>query len=147
MMPITVILKWAMGGLLILLIASTGYVAVTRDDTNARVAKEIRANPNGERAQQIMLLTLADGRMYPVNFLSEDDRVFMGIDGRWWREFVDEAQPVQMFIRGENFSGYARTVLDDPAYKADVFSRLRPTVPKWLPDFLNGKLVVITLED
>ena len=90
-MPITVILKWAMGGLLILLIASTGYVAVTRDDTNARVAKEIRANPNGERAQQIMLLTLADGRMYPVNFLSEDDRVFMGIDGRWWREFVDEA--------------------------------------------------------
>jgi len=42
---------------------------------------------------------------------------------------------------------YAVVVLDDQAYVDDVFSRLRPTVPKWLPDWLNGKLVVVTLSD
>jgi hypothetical protein len=93
-----------------------------------------------------MLLTLQDGRMYPVNYLHEKNLVFMGIDGRWWREFLDEGQPVEMLIMGESFSGHAVTVLDDPAYTNDVFKRLRPTVPKWLPDWLNGKLVVITLD-
>ena len=39
------------------------------------------------------------------------------------------------------------TKLDDPDYIKDIFSRLRPTVPKWLPDALNGKLVVITLKE
>ena len=146
-MSISLNIKWAKIGLMFLLVASISYIMLTRDDTNARVAKEIRASPDGDRAQKTMLLTLADGRMYPVNFLYEGNRVYMGIDGLWWREFVEEAQPVQMFIRGENYSGYARTVLDDRAYKIDVFSRLRPSVPKWLPDFLDAKFVVVTLED
>ena len=114
------------------------------DDVNDRVAAEIRAEPNGARAAKTMILTLADGRVYPVNYLREDGYVYMGIDGRWWRAFVDTPQPVQMHIRGEDLTGNARTILDDPARKKDVFSRLRPTVPKWLPDFLNGKLVEIT---
>ena len=69
----------------------------------------------------------------------------MGIDGRWWREFVGAGQPVSMYIRGETLTGHAVAKLDDPAYTADIFSRLRPTAPAWLPDWLNGKLVVITL--
>ena len=146
-MSISLILKWAKIGLVFLLAASISYVMLTREDTNALVAKEIRASPDGDRAQKTMLLTLADGRMYPVNFLHEGNRVYMGIDGLWWREFVDEAQPVQVFIRGVNYAGYAKTVLDDMAYKTDVFSRLRPSVPKWLPDFLDAKFVVITLEE
>ena len=83
--------------------------------------------------------------MYPVNYLREGNLVFMGIDGRWWREFLDEGAPVEMLIRGERLAWHARTILDDPGYKADVFGRLRPTVPEWLPDWLNGKLVVISL--
>ena len=94
-----------------------------------------------------MLVYLADGRMYPVNYLRENNLVFMGIDGLWWREFVDQGQPIAMHIKGEDFNGHAKTVLDDPKYKADVFSRLRPTVPRWLPDWLNAKLVVITVAD
>lgn len=133
--------------LLLLLVVFVGYRFAVREDTNARVAEEIRTNPQGERAQRSMLVTLADGRMYPVNFLREGDRVFMGIDGRWWREFVGDGQPVEMLIQGEVLHGHAITVLDDPAYTADVFTRLRPTVPNWLPDWLNAKLVVITLRD
>ena len=64
-----------------------------------------------------------------------------------WSDFVDAPQPVRMFIRGGHYRGSARTILDDPELKADVFSRLRPTVPAWLPDALNGKLVVVTLEE
>ncbi|MEM8769292.1 MAG: hypothetical protein AAGE43_17775 [Pseudomonadota bacterium] len=138
------ILKWGALGLLGCLVVFVAYVALTRDARNAGVVDEILANPNGERAARTMLLTLADGRSYPVNYLEEDGLVFMGIDGRWWRAFVGEGQPVEMIIRGEQSTGHAIAVLDDPAYTADIFSRLRPTAPEWLPDWLNGKLVVIT---
>ena len=132
--------------MLVLVIVAFGYLSLTRDSTNARVAEEVHANPDGERGRKTMLLWLEDGRMYPVNFLHEGNQVFIGIDGLWWREFKAQGQPVKMLIRGKNYSGHAVARLDDPAYKADIFSRLRPTAPEWLPDFLNGKLVVITLD-
>lgn len=141
------VLKWTLLGLVVLVVLAVVYRAVTVDATNERVAQEIRANPDGDRARRSMLLYLPDGRMYPVNYLHEGNLVFMGIDGRWWREFRGEGAPVRMFIRGAELSGHGRVVLDDPAYVEDVFSRLRPTVPDWLPDWLNGKLVVITLAD
>ena len=46
--------------------------------------------------------------------------------------------PVTLFIKGQKLSGRARTVMDDPWYTRDVFERLRPNVPKWLP--LVGRL-------
>ena len=124
-----------------------GYRLATRDAYNAKVAEEIRVNPQGARAQRSMLVTLEDGRIYPVNYLREDGFVYMGIDGRWWRAFLDEGQRVELLLQGETLSGHALTILDDPERTADVFSRLRPTAPAWLPDWLNGKLVVITLSN
>lgn len=38
-------------------------------------------------------------------------------------------------------------MLDDPEYTAAVFARLRPKTPKWLPSWLNGKLVIITVAE
>jgi hypothetical protein len=81
-----------------------------------------------------------------VNYLREDDLVFMGIDGRWWRAFQSSSEPVEMVIQGQRLSGHAQVVLDDPEYVVDVFARLRPKAPSWLPLWLNGKLVVITLQ-
>ncbi len=133
--------------LAIVLLLFVGYRIYRLDEANAKVAQEIRTNPDGERAQLTMLITLADGRMYPVNYLRENNLVFMGIDGRWWRTFVGEGQPVEMLIKGEQLTGHAVAVIDDPDYTADVFSRLRPKVPAWLPDWLNGTLVVITLQE
>ena len=141
------ILKWAAIVLVGLFILAFGYRLLTIDDRNALVAEDIRNNPDGDRARRAMLIWLPDGRMYPVNYLKEDNLVFMGIDGLWWRAFRDEGAPVSMLIRGEEYTGHAKVVLDRPAYKEDVFSRLRPTVPEWLPDWLNGKLVVITLDE
>ncbi len=141
------ILKWTGIGVLILLVGFVGYSSLTRESRNAAVAEDIRTNPDGERARRAMLVTLDDGRMYPVNYIVEGEFVFMGIDGRWWRHFQNGGSEVSMLIRGKTYTGHARVILDDPDYTADVFSRLRPAAPEWLPDWLNGKLVEIRLEE
>lgn len=132
--------------LAVLVAVLIGYQSYSGEKTNLKVAEELRTNPSGERAQRVMLITLADGRTFPVNYLHEENTVFMGIDGRWWREFVGDGQGVTLLIKGKTLNGHAKTVLDQPQYIADVFSRLRPKVPNWLPSWLNGKLVVITLQ-
>ena len=111
---------------------------------NPAVENELRTNPAGEEAQEAMLLTV-NGKTRPVNYLKEGDTVYVGVDGRWWRSFQDDGAQVSMLIQGEVFKGHGVVVLDDQAYVDEVFSRLRPTAPEWLPDWLNGKLVVITI--
>lgn len=111
---------------------------------NPAVMDELRKNPNGEEAQRAMLITYED-RTLPVNYLKESDTVYIAIDGRWWRAFR-EAKDVTMLIRGETYRGRGIVVLDDPAYVEAVFARLRPTAPEWLPTWLNGRLVEITIE-
>jgi hypothetical protein len=113
--------------------------------SNPGVVEELTQNPKGERAKIVMLLTLPDGKELPVNYLREDDKVFVGSDGLWWRTIRDSDGEVSMFIRGEHLQGSAEVILDDQAYVDDVFSRLRPTVPEWLPDWLNGKLIEISI--
>ena len=113
---------------------------------NVQDVAEIQTNPQGERAACTMVITLADGRIYPVNYLREGNLVFMGIDGRWWRVFVDGDASAQMLIQGQRLSGHARVVLDDQAYVDEIFARLRPKAPSWLPAWLNAKLLVITLD-
>jgi len=118
---------------------------------NPKVEAEIRENPSGARAARSMLLTVSADETYPVNYLRENNLVFVGIDGTWWRMFDSptggSGHPVSMLIQGANLTGNARVVLDDPDYTISVFKRLRPKAPEWLPLWLNGKLVVITLAD
>jgi len=127
-----------------LLVVGTVAMKWRGDTVNTRVMNEIRSEPFGERARKTMIVTLEDGRVYPVNFLREDGRVYMGIDGLWWRVFQGEGSRVQMEINDQIVTGTGVVILDDPARVEDVFSRLRPTVPEWLPRALNGKLVEIT---
>ena len=114
---------------------------------NPRVARDIQDNPDGEQARRVMLLGLPGGRVLPVNYLREGNQVFAGADGPWWRAVRDGDAPVTVTIRGETLHGRARVVLDDPDYKRGVFERLRPTVPKWLPAWLDAHLVVIDLDE
>lgn len=138
-------LSWLLLILGVLAIVIVGYGFYQLQVANPKVADELVRDPQGPRAQKVMMLTFADGKSIPVNYLREGNRVFVGADGPWWRSFRGEGAPVTLLIKGETLTGQAVAVLDDPAYTKDVFSRLRPTVPKWLPDWLNGKLVVITL--
>ena len=135
---------WKIAILLVVLVAAgLPYLAKTG---NAKVTQELRANPTGETAKRVMLLSFED-RTLPVNYLRESNQVFIGVDGPWWRAFDEDAVPVRLLIQGEELAGMAAAVRNDPAYVDDVFSRLRPTVPEWLPDWLNGVLVVIELDD
>ena len=131
-------------GVVVLLVVGTVAMKWRGDTVNTRVMNEIRSEPFGERARKTMIVTLEDERVYPVNFLREDGRVYMGIDGLWWRVFQGEGSRVQMEINDRIVTGTGVVILDDPARVDDIFSRLRPTVPEWLPRALNGKLVEIT---
>ena len=137
--------KLLIGAIVALTIVTVAYLGYSRLVVNPRVADELRSNPQGQRAARVLLLTFADGSWIPVNYLQEGERIFIGADGLWWREFRGNGAPVSMLVRGEILAGQAVVVLDNPTYTEDVFSRLRPTVPDWLPDWLSGKLVVVTI--
>ena len=123
-----------------------GYVAYVTMIGNPRVVTDLKKHPMGERAERAMLLTFPDGKTIPVNYLREDNRVYAGADGTWWRAFDGEGAAVTLLIQGEALTGHATVELQDQEFIDDVFSRLRPTVPEWLPDWANGKLVIVDLK-
>lgn len=139
-------LKWLLIVLAVLVVAFFALRLLFGLFANPRVIEELQTDPQGERAGIVMLLTLPGGRVLPVNYRREGDQVFAGADGRWWRALRDGDVPVTVTIRGQTLPGRARVVFDDPEYKRDVFARLRPNVPKWLPGWLDAQLVVIDLE-
>jgi len=129
--------------LLILLLA--GFVVYQVKIHNPEVARELRSEPQGIRAARVMLMTIDDRKTIPVNYLREGNEVFVGADGPWWREMRNKGQPVTLLIKGEKFAGRARAVTGRPGYTKEVFARLRPTAPDWLPNWLSGVLVVVEL--
>lgn len=138
--------KWTLGLLLVLIALGATFVLYGIYVGNPQVVEEITNHPDGERAGIVMLLTFADGRTLPVNYLQEGQQVYVGADGPWWRDFREPGARVSVTIRGQEYSGTARVELEDRQMIKAVFARLRPSAPEWLPDWLNGKLVVITLD-
>ena len=136
-------LKWSLGCVAALVILFFAYAAFMVFVSNPKIIEELRTQPHGERAKKVMLLTFTSGKTIPVNYLEKNGKVYIGADGPWWRQFTDDGATVTLLIRGNRLSGHARTILDNPAHVEDIFSRLRPTVPEWLPEWLNGKLVEV----
>jgi len=136
------VLKWILATLVMVVAASfaTFFLFV-----NPMILNEIKNKSTSEIAKEALVLTLKSGKEIPVNYLREGNQVFVGADGPWWREFEDGPTPVKLVIKGETFTGSATVVLDDPEYTHEIFLRLRPTAPEWLPDWLKGKLIVINL--
>jgi hypothetical protein len=140
-------LKWPIiiiSALVVLFLAYRFYFVTV---VNPRVVEELHTEPQGTRAARVMLLSLPDGKQIPVNYLMEGNKVFAGADGRWWQVFTGEGIPVIMLIKGQELKGHGIVILDNQPYVDDVFSRLRPAAPDWLPDWLNGKLVEITIKE
>lgn len=129
------------GGLVLLVLTPVLGMFAYNSIVNPGVERELRQQPDGERAQKVMLLTLPSGRTIPVNFLAENGRVYAGADGRWWTELRDGPHDVSVWVKGETTPGRARAVVDDPDYTKDVFSRLRPSA---IPGF--GTLVEVLLD-
>ena len=112
---------------------------------NPDVMRQIESKPDGYRAQNTLILEGPDGRRFPVNYLREENVVYLGADGRWWRQF-ETAAPVTLVLRGDVVSGTARAVRDDPELRRRVFRELRPLFPTWLPEWLGGVLVAVDLD-
>ena len=93
---------------------------------NPRVERELIENPNGERAARVMLLTLPSGRRIPVNYLIQEGYVYAAADGNWWEELVGNGVAVGLLVRGQEMTGTARAIQDDPAYTKRIFAELRP---------------------
>ncbi len=133
--------------IVVLLLLFGSFVVYQTKVYNPEIARELRANPDGDRAGRVMLMTIDDRKTIPVNYIREGNEVFIGADGPWWREMRDKGQPVTMLIKGKKFAGHAKAVSGQPGFTKEVFARLRPDTPRWLPDWLNGVLVVIDLAD
>ena len=108
---------------------------------NPRVVRELREQPDGERAKKVMLLTLPSGKAIPVNYLRDGQTVYAAADFPWWRELRDGGGRGSVLIRGETLEGRVRVVEDDPELRSQVFARLRPTAPSF-----TGTLVVVDLD-
>ncbi len=132
--------------IIVVLISTVGFAIYQKKIMNPRVAMELRAEPQGARAERVMLMTIDDRATLPVNYLREGDVVYVGADGPWWRDLAGEGLPVAVLIKGEIFAGQASVVADRPDFNKAVFERLRPNVPGWVPDWLNGVLVAIELK-
>ena len=122
------------------ILLAAGYGVYMARVANPGVERELREDPEGERATKGMLITLPSGRTLPVNYLREGDTIYAGADGRWWHELRGEGASVGLLVRGEALAGRARAIEDDPDHRSAVFDRLRPSAPK-----IFGTLVQIDL--
>ena len=139
-------MKWiliVLGVLVVLFVAYGLYINLVG---NPRVMESLKSDPQSDQAARAMIITFPDGRELPVNYLWEGNTVFAGSDGRWWRAFQEGDVPVTLLIRGQTLTGRASVELNDQAYIDDIFSRLRPAA-SWVPQALDAKLVVITLDE
>lgn len=132
--------KYALLASAALCLAGAGTIPYMAHVMNPAVERELREHPDGERARKVMLLTLPGGRTLPVNYLREGSTVYVGCDGRWWRELRGAGARVELLVRGEALTGHARAIEDDPARRSAVFDRLRPSAPK-----IFGTLIEIQL--
>ena len=133
-------MKWlgiGLAGVVVLV----GAAFVYSQWANGRVVEELRSDPQGERAQKVMLLTLPSGKALPVNYLRDGESVYAAADFPWWRELQGGGGRGSVLIRGETLQGHVRVVKDDPELRTSVFARLRPSAPLFL-----GTLVVIDLD-
>lgn len=145
-------MKWFFGLLAGLLLLIAGYLVYAKMVYNPQVVARLQSEPNSVLAARVALLSLADGKQIPVNYLREENLVFLGADGSWWRSLQSppngesgEGPQVSLLIKGVQLTGSVRVELQDQEYIDQIFARLRPNVPSWLPHWLNGKLVIVSL--
>lgn len=122
------------------------FILHTRIVQNPRVVAELEGEPQGERAQRVLLLSLPSGKTIPVNYWidpreGERSIVYIASDFFWWREVRGAGAPVEVVLQGRHRAGHARAIEDDPVRRERVYAGLRPTAPRWF-----GVLVEITLD-
>ena len=68
---------------------------------NRGVVRELLAEPNGEKAAKVMLMTLPSGKQLPVNYWRDPNEeagtfVYAAADFPWWKELQGEGHRVKI---------------------------------------------------
>lgn len=134
-------MRWIAASVIVL-VALVATARFYSNSSNERVIRELREEPNGERARKVMLLTLPSGKALPVNYLREGSTVYAAADFPWWREIEKSDGRASALVRGEILHGHIRAERDDAALRDSVFERLRPTAPRFA-----GTLIVIEVDE
>ena len=108
---------------------------------NPGVIEELEQTPSAPRAERTLVLELADGTRFPVNYFEHGGELLTVSGGRWWRRFQQPAA-VQVLLRGSWYPAIARAVRDDPERRRLALAALRPRLARGLP----GVLVVVLLQ-
>ncbi len=130
--------------LVLAVLALSAFLFVSCGWMNRGVVRELREEPDGERARKVMLIELPSGKEIPVNYLREGDVVYAGADFPWWRELRGEGGRVRLLIRGETLAGHGRAIEDDPERRREVFQRLRPDALEWAGTLVEVRLDPVT---
>ncbi|MCE2484836.1 MAG: hypothetical protein J4F42_04950 [Desulfurellaceae bacterium] len=97
-----------------------------------------------------LLLTLenrqtAQPKTFPVNYLREEEMVYIGSDFGWEKHLQDGAE-VRLLIQGKEYVGWALPILDDPERSAAGLRKLRPRTYK-LAEWIGSVFVEVQMQD
>lgn len=90
----------------------------------------LQSERHGLLSDGVMLITLkqrdsAEMKTFPVDYLREENMVYIGSDSDWWKHLEGGAE-VTMLIQGMEGTGWATPILDDPERSGAGFRKLRP---------------------
>jgi len=71
-------MKLVLTSIVTLTVLIAGYLSFVAVFANPRVERELREQPDSERARKVMLITLPSGKSIPVNYLREGNVVYAG---------------------------------------------------------------------
>lgn len=90
----------------------------------------LQSERHGLLSDGVMLITMknrdsAEMKTFPVDYLREENMVYIGSDSDWWKHLEGGAE-VTMLIQGMEVTGWATPILDDPERSGAGFRKLRP---------------------
>lgn len=134
-----VIMLWVAAGII-------GLVVVY----NPVVTTILQSDHHALLSGRTMLLTLenretSQPKTFPVNYLREEEMVYIGSDFGWEKHLVGGAE-VRLLIQGEEYVGWALPILDDPERSTAGLRKLRPGTYK-LAEWIGSVFVEVQMQD
>ena len=135
---------------MVIAISVVAGIAVFIAAANPLVSTVLRSGRHGLLSDGVMLITMqrrdsSDMKTFPVDYLREDDIVYVGCDSGWWKHLEGGAE-VRMLIQGREFVGWAIPIVDDAERSGVGFRKLRPWTYK-RAEWMGGVFIEIQIRE
>ncbi len=109
----------------------------------------LQSERHGLLSDGVMLLTLkkrdsSEMKTFPVDYLREGNRVYIGSDSDWWKH-LEGGAAVSLLIQGTEVTGWATPIIDDPERSSAGFRKLRPWTYK-RAEWTGAVFVEVTIQ-